>query len=125
MGTKASAENGTEDKKMMIKKRKEVTVVTKDRRSGMLQRVGAQSRKQREPEVTQISRRTTIEVKSTVGEADSNIEDIEGPRIDRDTSGRHQEEETDATRMKLAIEVPRDQIRDHIGAEVETGGYTR
>ena len=43
-----------------------------------------------------------------IGEADPNPEEIEGPRVDRDTPGRPQEEDTYTTHPSLAGEVPQD-----------------
>ena len=60
-------------------------------------------------EQAQIAQQTTIEVGRIIGEANSNPEETGGPRVERDTPGRPQEEETDATRPNLAGEVPRAQ----------------
>ena len=65
----------------------------------------------------------TREVESTIGEADSNPEDTGGPRVDRDTSGRPQEEDTYATRLNLAGEVHREQTQNHIEMEVKQEAY--
>ena len=43
------------------------------------------------------------------GEANSNPEDTGDPRVDRDTPGRSQEEDTYMTHPSMAGEVPRDQ----------------
>ena len=65
----------------------------------------------------------TIEVELMIGEADSNPEETGGPRVERDTPGRPQEEETYATHPSLAGEVPRDQPQDQIKVVVESEAY--
>ena len=58
-----------------------------------------------------------------MGKADPNPEEIEGPRVDRDTPGRPQEEDNYATHPSLAGEVPRDQPQDQIKVVVESETY--
>ena len=60
-------------------------------------------------ERAQIAQQTTIEGGRKIGEADSNPEETGDPRVERDTPGRPQEEETYVTLPNLAGEVLREQ----------------
>ena len=55
-----------------------------------------------------------------IGEADLNQEEIGGPRVDRDTPGRPQEENTYTTHPSSAGEAPQDKPQAQIEVAIES-----
>ena len=58
-----------------------------------------------------------------IGEADSNLKDSRGLRVNRDTSGRPLKEDTYVILPGLAEEILPDQTRDHIEMGIESEAY--
>ena len=58
-----------------------------------------------------------------IGEADSNLKDSRGPRVNQDTSGRPLKGDTYVILLGLAEEVLPDQIQDHIEMGIESEAY--